>query len=323
VFCGRIDVPTLRGLCHPGTRLVKRTVLRTDRRPAGTPAQDYAQAMTDVAAPSDASAREVRRMTSSGVRTTLRVLDLLAGRQALQLSEISRELGLPKSTLHRVCSILVERAWAVRGEEGRYSLGIRALALGSRTGELPIVVGFRSVAADLLTKHNETVCLAALDGDDSVFVAIEETSHPVRLLTHVGSRTPAFASASGRVILAGRPPESLAGEYGGRPLVTPTGRRLNGVAELRAILGRVRRDGYAENDGETAVGLHALSVPVTNAEGVTLAALTVCIPSSRMSAERRDTLLADLRAAGARFSELVHWLPAFTVGPDVVDTGRV
>ena len=261
-------------------------------------------------------------MTSSGVHTTLRVLDLLATRRALQLSEISRALGVPKSTLHRVCSILVERAWAVRDEEGRYALGVRALALGSHAAELPIVVAFRTVAAELLTKHNETVCLAALDGDDSVFVAIEETSHPVRLVTHVGSRTPAFASASGRVILAARPPESLAGEYGGRPLVTPTGRRLNGVAELRAILAHVRREGFAENDGETAVGLHTLSVPVANAEGVTLAALTLCVPSSRMSLERRARMLADLRDAGTHFSELVHWLPAFTVGPELVDAGR-
>ena len=261
-------------------------------------------------------------MTSSGVHTTLRVLDLLATRRALQLSEISRALGVPKSTLHRVCSILVERAWAVRDEDGRYALGVRGLALGSHAAELPIVVAFRTVAAELLTKHNETVCLAALDGDDSVFVAIEETSHPVRLVTHVGSRTPAFASASGRVILAARPPESLAGEYGGRPLVTPTGRRLNGVAELRAILGRVRREGFAENDGETAVGLHTLSVPVVNADGVTLAALTLCVPSSRMSLERRGQMLADLRDAGSHFSALVHWLPAFTVGPELVDAGR-
>jgi DNA-binding IclR family transcriptional regulator len=279
--------------------------------------------VTEVAPRIASEAPDARRVTSSGVHATLRVLDLLAGRGALQLAEISRELGLPKSTLHRVCAILVERAWVVRDDEGRYALGIRALAMGSRSGELPIAVAFRSVASGLLTKHDETVCLAALDGDDSVFVAVEETSQPVRLVTHVGSRTPAFASASGRVILAARPPGSLVGEYGGRPLVTPTGRRLAGVAELRTILERVRRDGYAENDGETAAGLHAVSVPVVNGAGVTLAALTMCVPTSRMTPERRETIVRDLLAAGERFSELVRWLPAFTVGPELVDAGRV
>src|SRR6516162_5981122 len=118
--------------------------------------------MTDVAPPPVAEARDERRMTSSGVHATLRVLDALANRGPLQLAEISRELGLPKSTLHRVCSILVDRAWAVRDDEGRFALGIRALAMGSRSRELPIVVAFRGVASSLLTTHDETVCLAAL-----------------------------------------------------------------------------------------------------------------------------------------------------------------
>jgi len=272
--------------------------------------------MSDVIA---ADIRTTRPSSSAGVNAALGVLELVVARGPLTLADLSRELGLAKSTLHRVCSVLVQRAWLVRDEAGLYELGVQALATGSRTAQLPIVVAFRSIAADLLTKHNETVCLAALDGDDSVFVALEETSHPVRLVTHVGSRTPAFASASGRVILAGRPSEHIAGGYGGRPLVTPTGRRLNGLAELHTILERVRENGYAENDEDTAIGLYAVSVPVGNDAGTTLAALTMCIPTSRMSPARRERILADLLAAGTRFSELVRWLPAFTVGADVRD----
>jgi DNA-binding IclR family transcriptional regulator len=254
-----------------------------------------------------------RPSSSAGVHAALGVLELLVARGPLTLAELARELGLAKSTLHRVCSVLVQRAWVIRDEDGLYSLGIQALATGSSAAQLPIVVAFRSIAADLLTRHNETVCLGALDGDDSVYVAIEETSHPVRLVTHVGSRTPAFASSSGRVILAARPSEHVAGEYGGRPLVTPTGRRLNGLAELNQILARVREEGFAENDEETAIGLYAVSVPVRNTAGTTLAALTMCIPTSRMSPVRHEQILADLRAAGERFSALVGWLPAFTV----------
>jgi DNA-binding IclR family transcriptional regulator len=260
-----------------------------------------------------------RPSSSAGVHAALGVLELLVARGSLTLAELARELGLAKSTLHRVCSVLVQQAWVVRDEAGRYELGVQALAIGSRTSQLPIVVAFRSIAAELLTKHDETVCLGALDGDDSVYVAIEETSHPVRLVTHVGSRTPAFASSSGRVILAARPSEHIAGEYGGRPLVTPTGRRLNGLAELHEILARVREQGYAENDEDTAIGLYAVSVPVRNGAGTTLAALTMCIPTSRMSPARHEQIVADLRAAGERFSELVDWLPAFTVGADVRD----
>jgi DNA-binding IclR family transcriptional regulator len=253
-----------------------------------------------------------RPSSSAGVQATLAVLDLLAARSPLGLSEISRELGIAKSTLHRICAVLVERGWAVRDHDGRFDLGIRALRMGSASAELPIVTAFRTVAAEFLTRHDETIALAVLDGGESLFIALEETSQPVRLVTHVGSKTPAFASASGRVVLASFEPGTVAASFGGRLLVTPTGRRLNGVAELQSILEEVRERGYAENVEETADGLYAASVPVVNDEGVTLAALTALVPTARITPERRGLVVADLIALGAKLSELVGWLPAFS-----------
>ncbi len=293
------------------SRLVKSSVRNVDQRLDSGHCEAIGSAVVNVTSTSVDAAGSSARTTSTGVNATLRILDLLAARGPLQLSELARELPVAKSTIHRICSVLVDRAWAIRDEHGRFQLGIRALALSTAASELPIVMAFRTVAADLLTRHNETVCLAVLDGDESVYLAVEETSHPVRLVTGVGSRTPAFASASGRVILSARSPSVIDASFGGRPLVTPTGRRLNGVAELRTILDDVRRSGRAENDGETAVGLYAASVPIQNAAGTVIAALTMCIPTSRLSPARRGSLLDDLAAAGRRLSELVAWLPSY------------
>jgi DNA-binding IclR family transcriptional regulator len=133
----------------------------------------------------------------------------------------------------------------------------------------------------------------------------------VRLVTHVGSRTPAFASASGRVILADRAEGVVASQFAGRPLITPTGRRLRDVNELLGILREVRQFGYAENREETAVGLHSISVPVTNAAGSVLAALTMCVPTSRVTPVRRTELISEMKEAGRRFSDSVAWLAAW------------
>ena len=246
-----------------------------------------------------------------GVHAALGILELLAAREALTLAEIGRDLGIAKSTLHRITGVLIDRGWLVRDAGGRFELGIRALGLGSQGGGLPIVIAFRGVAAWLMTRHDETVCLAVLDGDDTMYIAKEDSSQSVRLVTHVGSRTRAFASASGRIHMARWRPEEVIAYWGGRPLVTPVGRRLNGIGELLAILEQVRRDGHAENTDETASGLWAGSVPVVNAADVCLAALTVGVPTSRIWPERRDRILADLRAAGERLSADVAWLPAY------------
>lgn len=247
-----------------------------------------------------------------GVNATLRILDVLAARGPLGLAELARDLGVPKSTIHRVCAVLVERAWAVRDADGRYHLGVRALRLGSVATELPIVVAFRTVAADYLSVLDETIALAVLDGDESLYIAIEETSQPVRYVTHVGSKTPAFASASGRVVLANLPPAMVESLFAGRPLITPTGRRLGGMAELGGILDDVRLNGYAENWEETARGLYASSVPIVNDAGTTLAALTTLVPLSRATTERRESIVSELQAAGRKLSELAAWIPAFS-----------
>lgn len=260
----------------------------------------------------DGGGAPAARTASTGVNVTLRILDLLAARGPLGLADLARELGVAKSTAHRVCAVLVERAWAVRDTDGRYHLGVRALRLGSLATELPIVVAFRTVAADFLSALDETIALAVLDGDESLYIAIEETSQPVRYVTHVGSKTPAFASASGRVVLANLPPALVESLFAGRPLITPTGRRLDGMAELGAILDDTRRNGYAENWEETARGLYAASVPIVNDAGATLAALTTLVPLSRATTERRASIVAELQASGRKLSELACWVPAFS-----------
>ena len=252
-----------------------------------------------------------RAAGSPGVHAALSVIEHIVTHGAIGLGDLARALDLPKSTLHRICTVLVERGWAVRDERGRFEPGLRALAIGSRTSDLPIVTGFRQAVAPLVAAHDETVCLAVLDGADSVFIAIEETSQPVRLMTWVGRRAPAFASASGRVLLAGWAPGAVAALLDGQPLVTPTGRPVGGMDELQAMLDGIRAAGYAENEEDTADGLWTASVPIVNGAGEALAAVTLCVPTSRAGAGRRRVLVRDLQAAGRALARDAAWLPSF------------
>jgi DNA-binding IclR family transcriptional regulator len=263
------------------------------------------------ARPEDGSA-ERRAAGSPGVHAALSVIEQIVAEGPLSLGDLARALGLPKSTLHRICTVLVTRGWAVRDEQGCFQAGLRALSLGSRASDLPVITGFREAAARLRERHDETVCLAVLDGADSVFIAIEETTEPLRLVTWVGRRAPAFASASGRVLLAPWPPAAVEAELGPSwPLVMPTGRSLETPAELHSILARVRRDGYAENEEDTAVGLYTASVPIVNDANSVLVAMTMCVPTCRLDAARRERILADLQEAGRALSRELAWLPVY------------
>ena len=234
---------------------------------------------------------------SPGVSAVLDVLEALDLQGPTTLADLARETGIAKSTLHRVCSIMFERGWAARDvSTGQIELGPRVAWLAHTAPVSPLAAGFHGVARRLVARHNETTCLTVLDGRESVFIAKEETTHQVRLVTSVGSRLPAFAAASGRVLLADRPEDEVAALYAGCELVTPTGRRLAGLDELFTILREARRRGYAENIDETALGLHCLAVPI-GPPGRMAAAITLCVPTGRMSAARRRELLPDLLRA--------------------------
>lgn len=234
---------------------------------------------------------------SPGISAVLDVLEVLDRHGPATLAQLARETGTAKSTLHRVCSMMSERGWIARDTlSGYLELGPRVASLARATPVSPLTAGFHGVARRLLARHNETTCLTVLDGRDSVFIAKEETTHAVRLVTPVGSRLPAFAAASGRVLLADRPEEEIWALYEGWDLETPTGRRLDGVQELLGILAEARRRGYAENVDETALGLHCLAVPV-GPPGRVVAAITLCVPTGRMSAVRRREMIPDLLRA--------------------------
>jgi IclR family transcriptional regulator, KDG regulon repressor len=234
---------------------------------------------------------------SPGLSAVLDVLEVLDREGPTTLADLARETGIAKSTLHRVCSIMFERGWAARDSRtGQIELGPRVAWLAHTAPVSPLAAGFHGVARRLVARHNETTCLTVLDGSESVFIAKEETTHPVRLVTAVGSRLPAFAAASGRVLLADRPEDEVAALYDGCELVTPTGRKLRGLDELFGILREARRRGYAENIDETALGLHCLAVPV-GPRGRVAAAITLCVPSGRMNAARRREMLRDLLRA--------------------------
>ncbi|MGB0094894.1 MAG: IclR family transcriptional regulator [Solirubrobacteraceae bacterium] len=227
----------------------------------------------------------------------LDVLDTIDRDGPVTLTQLSRRTGVAKSTLHRVCSLMGERGWIVRDVgNGLIEFGPRAAWLARGTPASVLSTGFHAVGGRLVALHNETTCLTVLDGRETVFIAKEETSHPVRLVTAVGNRLPAFASAAGRVILADLPEAEVRDRYASCELETPTGRRLAGIGELLRILRETRARGYGENMDETALGLHCIAAPV-GPRGRAAAAITLCVPTGRMNAARKREMLRDLLVA--------------------------
>ena len=227
----------------------------------------------------------------------LDLLDMLAARtDGLSFADLGRALEVPKSSLHELLTVLVERSY-VEYDPGRrtYALGIRTWENGQaylRHHDLVSVA--RPVMDQVVARLNETVQLAVLDGIENVYLAKVDCSHPLRLQSEVGRRLHAHATGLGKVLLAALPESERRKRLNDRALPGFTPRTITDLSLLLDELARVRGRGFGLDHEEYTPGLRCVAVPVRGHHGTVVAALSVSIPVMRAASTQLAQALAVL-----------------------------
>jgi DNA-binding IclR family transcriptional regulator len=221
----------------------------------------------------------------------------------LGVSELSRLVSLPKSTVSRMLTTLeheglVERAPA----SDKYRLGFLLVRLAGRVGHFRDLRDVaRPVLLDLNERARETVHLAVPDGDDVVNIEQISGPHLVRETNWVGRRTPYHCAANGKALLAFQPVDTIEHILAG-PLVRFTDRTITDRRLVRSELAQVRERGYARVIGEIEAGLNGVAAPIRNATGQVIAAVSAGGPAYRVTSARMNELGEMVVGAAASIS---------------------
>ncbi len=211
----------------------------------------------------------------------LRAFD--ADHRELGLSEVARIAGLTRAAARRFLLTLVSLGY-MNQSDGRFSLSPRVLELGyAYLSSLTLPEVAQPHMEALVASVNESSSISVLDGTEIVYVARVPTRRIMSITLSVGTRLPAYATSMGRVLLAALPDEALQARLAQiemRPLSAHT---ITDVDALRAVLERVRRQGWAAVDQELEEGLRSLAVPIRDASGTAVAALNVSVHATRGS----------------------------------------
>ena len=245
------------------------------------------------------------------------LLEVLAedGAIALGPSELSRRLGLPKSSIANICGALAD-AGLVRRVGTGFALGRRLAELGGAyLVAVDMVQEFYEAARELPTGSEETVQLAVLDGLEMTYLARHDGRQPVRLTSAIGRRLPATSTATGKAALASLDPRELDRRLDGVTAFAPTSPRAHrSVDSLLRDLEGVRARGYAIDDEETMEGVvcYGIAIPGRQpGEGPNAASITLL--KVRATEERVPLLVADLRTLADRLVDPLHRLDSMAV----------
>jgi DNA-binding IclR family transcriptional regulator len=220
-----------------------------------------------------------------------RALDILLcfSRQTpeLTMTQIAEQVGMHKSTVHRMLATLEGKRFVQRNPAtGTYRLGIRLLQMAYLTLEHN---DLRQLATPFLHRlceqYQENIDLAVLDDTDVVFLDVIEGPQRVKLSAAIGQRLPAFATASGKAILAFMPDETVQRILErGMPQLTQHTIRSPGA--LFENLRHAREWGFAIDEQEFEEGINAVAAPILDLNGQPIAAVAVAGPAYRLTRER-------------------------------------
>ncbi len=220
------------------------------------------------------------------------------------VSELSRELGLHKSTVSRLLTTLERQGLVARNPQtGTYRLGLALIVLAAQVVEH---MDLREIARphlrELSERCQETVNLAILH--EGQVMDLEQFAPPVRSLKNigwVGRRMPPHCTAAGKVLLAHLPQDRLERFLQAR-LERLTPRTITDPERLREELKRVRAQGYAVAEEELEDGLNALAAPIYDHTGAVNAAVSLAGPAFRLPPAVFPQLAALLLETCARIS---------------------
>lgn len=214
------------------------------------------------------------------VARALDMLELVAGtRDELTITEISTQLGIPKSTTFDIIYTLVDKGYLeiANPRVKSFRLGLKLFQTGAvYLDQTPFHEAARTVLEELAASAQETSFLAMENDGMLVYLDKVESAASVRTSARIGSNNPLYCTGLGKALLATMPDEevkAILDKTGGLQPITPY--TVTDEARFFGVLNEARQRGYVIDDREHNAEVFCVAAPIYNARGKVQAALSI------------------------------------------------
>jgi len=237
---------------------------------------------------------------------TFSILEILLQHgSAMNMTEISEKLGLYPSTIHRILDTLKHWGYVEQDPNTqKYQLGLKLLELGmARYHQMDLVREATPYLKELVNQCNETVHLGVLEEGEVMYLAKEESSQTIRMISYVGKRAPVHCTALGKVLLAYLPEEEIKKILDKIELPRLTENTITDKRELEKELNKVKKQGFALDREENEKDIRCIAAPIRNYQGEVIAAISISSPAFRIDVNKQNNLKDALLENSKRISE--------------------
>jgi DNA-binding IclR family transcriptional regulator len=221
------------------------------------------------------------------------------------MRELAKELKIPFNSVYRIVNTLHEFGYLDRDERSKeftLSRKLFSMAYGSRESKT-LMENSLDVMRSLRDALGEEVTLSVLRNGDGLILEEIPSTHPFRTVSEPGSVQPAHASAATKALYAFLPDAEREPLLKRMKLTRYTERTITTKQAFRLQLAEVRRNGYAEDDGEGPAGANCVAASILDHRGYPIAALTVTGPATRMPAAKFPQIGPIVQAHALRISQ--------------------
>lgn len=223
------------------------------------------------------------------VDRTLSILELLSkNEQGLYIKDISLELELHKSTVHRLLGTLIYKGYVKQNESSsKYYVTMKLFQLGSRKVEnIDLIEIARPYLNKIAQISGEVVHLVIRDGKYIVYVDKVEGNQTIRMHSKIGRRSYMYCTGVGKAIMSTLQQKEVKKIWGESTIKKYTKYTIENLSDMEEELRHIKNVGYAIDNEENELGVRCCAVPIIDYKQVSSAALSVSGPTSRMSDEK-------------------------------------
>jgi len=219
------------------------------------------------------------------------------------IGEIVSALQIPKSTAYELVRTLSDSGYLEPSRRGGMFLGRKLFELGmAYRAQVDLLRDGSQIVEELSDGCGETVQLSVLENDMMLVLLKEEGSHPIRIISRVGSRVPVNWAASGRLLVSDMDDGALTSLLTKSVRQSPTGRALTDIPKFIQQVRKFRKQGYATETNETNEHAGCVAAPVIDGSGKCIAAISIVAPEHRLK-QNREALTKQVRDAAAMLSQ--------------------